>query len=1619
MFTRNGRTAPSQVSPGKSLSRRSRGGSAWKLRRAASETLERRVLLSLTSPPIGATQNLVSEGTVEVDLRASDLTAGNPTSWTNTGAMGGSFSAVGMPTVAQSTDGGGTGFQAVQFNGLDQAFTTGTTLAPADLTGAAPRSMEVWVLNPTIDGIEETMVAWAQRGGPDGTNESFSYGNTYGVGQWGGGFDSTWAGNAAPGAPGTAPTANVWHYMVFTYNGTVNNVYADGQLLMTHTIGALNTNPADPISIAAQNQSGNPASAIFGKLDIASVRISSGALTASDIANNYAQGVPGQPVASDHAPAAPTNLMASAAGTGIQLSFTDNADNELQFRVLRGPAAGGPFTQIATLPAATGTGSTVTYTDSTAQPGVTYFYEVAAFNAFNGGTSSTSSPVSASIPAPVAGTNYYPFEEGSGTTTADTIGGNNGTLVGAAPPTWVAGQSGQAGDFALNFTGANAPEMQSANTGTNGMVQLQHSLTPVLGGTSTLAAWIKTTQVSATPNHWSSPAITGNEVPGADWDVSWGFLDQSGHIGIAEGDSGPDIAKSATPVNDGQWHFVAFTRNASTGTVQVYVDGALQAQSTGTDAQATQIKTGYFSVLGAQTDVTDASGTAASVAGYVFFNGSLDDVHIYNRVISQTEVQALYAGQQAHPPAAPSNFTATATAGNVTLTWRDNADDEVGFVIDRATSRDGPWTQVTTSGRINGTGGTGTYVDKNLAPGTYYYRIRAFNGFNGGVESANVFSGPVVVPASTANGVELHVYNQAYWAGGVAYSSLLPNVDFVAPSNSPAPPFVHGNENSMIFTGKVRADTTGLYTFVSNTSEDGYLYVNGVLVSEDPGVHGPRDAGSMDTAGNFLGQVFPITLTGGQSYDFVLLESNQSSTPVAHLKWVTPANTTGTPVLIPQDHLTPISDAPSAPTGLAASISVPPDQVTPSHAVDLTFNSADNATVQYQLQRSSDNGTTWQTVGQRDPGGATANADGTITPVALTIEDAMPVPGATYQYRVVAFNYDHTTLSTTPATVTVSVPASPTSPQTGVEAHYFKGTLLGSGNPQLIGTPPAEFALVNNIDKNFDNSTPADSPDGQNFPDIPRIGHTDWSIMYTGKIHTDAAGTYTFITNTDDDGYLWVNDMLVSSDPGGHGQRNATNLVPISLAGNTDYDFIMVQSQGIFGAGAHLLWVEPGQTTPAVVNNFSSAISDTPTAPTGLAAATGSPTLGTGVTLTWTDTSPSETGFTVERATNAGFTQNVSVVGTAGFDTTSFTDTTAQAGTTYFYRLRAFNWDGVSGNSNVASAAASATGTFVGTAGADNWYVREDADHQHVDVYFNTLGTGTPVQVPITGTPGLSFQGLAGNDSLTIDYSNGDPNFASGISFDGGTGNDTLTVVGSNAADSSGLTAAALSRGTNPNAVTFTNTENLSLAVGTYNVSGSQTLGNVTIGGGATLTVAHGGTPNSATLDVQGLTITSGGTLDLNDNSLLLHYTGVSPASTIRQLLVRGYNGGSWNGTGITSSDAQTHVGNALGFADAADGVVTGQAANSVLVKYTRVGDVNLDGTVNFNDLLALAQHYGNTGANWDQGDLNYDGTVNFNDLLALAQNYGQSTSAVVAASSSSLDLLASARKAKLSTRKH
>lgn len=62
---------------------------------------------------------------------------------------------------------------------------------------------------------------------------------------------------------------------------------------------------------------------------------------------------------------------------------------------------------------------------------------------------------------------------------------------------------------------------------------------------------------------------------------------------------------------------------------------------------------------------------------------------------------------------------------------------------------------------------------------------------------------------------------------------------------------------------------------------------------------------------------------------------------------------------------------------------------------------------------------------------------------------------------------------------------------------------------------------------------------------------------------------------------------------------------------------------------------------------------------------------------------------------------------------------------------------------------------------------------------------------------------------------------------------------------------------------------------------------------------------------------------------------------------------------------------------------------NTIEIRYTLIGDTNLDGTVDFTDFMHMSQHFTQTGVGWAQGDFNYDGVVNDSDFQLLKPNYG------------------------------
>ncbi|MDZ7829349.1 MAG: DUF6701 domain-containing protein [Halofilum sp. (in: g-proteobacteria)] len=158
-------------------------------------------------------------------------------------------------------------------------------------------------------------------------------------------------------------------------------------------------------------------------------------------------------------------------------------------------------------------------------------------------------------------------------------------------------------------------------------------LSGILNDTASLTFWIRTTQ-TGNDTGWQAPGVTGVEEAGGTDDIFWGWIDGSGRIGISVANDFDNEQKSSTAINDGTWHHVALTRDASSGETKVYVDGALE--STGNSPTGTIGNT--FSSLGR---IEDTGGTPE------YLDGDLDEVRVYDDVLTDSDVSSIFSDRHA------------------------------------------------------------------------------------------------------------------------------------------------------------------------------------------------------------------------------------------------------------------------------------------------------------------------------------------------------------------------------------------------------------------------------------------------------------------------------------------------------------------------------------------------------------------------------------------------------------------------------------------------------------------------------------------------------------------------------------------------------------------------------------------------------------------------------------------------------------------------------------------------------------------------------------------------------------------------------------------------------------
>ncbi len=194
---------------------------------------------------------------------------------------------------------------------------------------------------------------------------------------------------------------------------------------------------------------------------------------------------------------------------------------------------------------------------------------------------------------------HWEFDEGSGTTVADSSGnGNTGTVSSA-----LAWTSGKVGDYALNLDGTK-----------NATAPIDIDDYPEI----TLAAWVYKTAYGGT--------VFGNDDGGFDRALSarvgspyyWFIY------------TGAGWEETTTPSALNTWTHVALVYSGSD--ILFYVNGEMV------------YNTGY-SASDYDSEAPFQIGRSSYDGGSDYFTGKIDDVRLYSRTLSATEIARLYAGE--------------------------------------------------------------------------------------------------------------------------------------------------------------------------------------------------------------------------------------------------------------------------------------------------------------------------------------------------------------------------------------------------------------------------------------------------------------------------------------------------------------------------------------------------------------------------------------------------------------------------------------------------------------------------------------------------------------------------------------------------------------------------------------------------------------------------------------------------------------------------------------------------------------------------------------------------------------------------------------------------------------
>ena len=223
-------------------------------------------------------------------------------------------------------------------------------------------------------------------------------------------------------------------------------------------------------------------------------------------------------------------------------------------------------------------------------------------------------PCPSCTPAPSNMVAWWPLDEPSGTTAIETVIGNTGTDLNT--PAHVTGKVKGARTFNGTTNYVQANDAAALNFGT---------------GDLTIDAWVRTTQANGVQG------IVDKRF--ADPEAGYALYLKQGRLAfrLAEPStfSGVEYWNNTTPyIADGQWHHVAAVERRSvpaTGT-RLFVDGSLVATFLGFNPAGNTTNTQPLRI-GAMAQFTGVQN---------YFNGSIDEVELFQRSLSAGEILSIY-----------------------------------------------------------------------------------------------------------------------------------------------------------------------------------------------------------------------------------------------------------------------------------------------------------------------------------------------------------------------------------------------------------------------------------------------------------------------------------------------------------------------------------------------------------------------------------------------------------------------------------------------------------------------------------------------------------------------------------------------------------------------------------------------------------------------------------------------------------------------------------------------------------------------------------------------------------------------------------------------------------------